>query len=236
MEKKDLEDSLVSSIASPNLKEIAIDIGELTLDSFLEDGIVKDIPIIGAIAKFYSLGITIRDRIFEIKILKFLKGLEDIPIEKREAFVKKISGSKKFERKVGQHLLVVLERIDDLDKPALLSKIFAAFVNEEISYDFFRRLSFVVDKLFLPDLEWLHLYHESPRYDEDISISLSNLGLVFLSVLDGGNAFTESLYAGNLRDKGLSATNPGNSSSKFSITPLGEKFLEIVSKYESKNG
>lgn len=206
MEDKDesLEVNMITSIATSEFKDVSIDFSEIGIDLFLDEGILKDIPIIGSIAKLYSGGVTIKEKIFEKKVIEFLYHLDHFASNEKVQFVLRIKEDKKFERKVGEHLLIVLDRIDDINKTKILAKLFASYISSKIEYDLFLRFSSIMDKIFLPDLNKLPLYRKiSSSEDSFVSSSLESQGLVYASVIGGD----------------------GN---KYSITELGELLLKTL--------
>lgn len=207
--------SLIKSITHSDLKHITSDMSEVAIDSFIDDSVIKDIPIIGTISKVYSAGVTISGKIFERKIIDFLIKLDEISLEKRKDFVTKMTEDDKHSRKVGEHLMIILDRMDDMNKPSILAKVLAAFIEEKIDYEMFLRLSSVIDKAFLPDLIKLDQYLKLTGYSITTT-SLVNLGLVNLELIDGGS------YDENGNQTG------GN---KYYITQLGEILLEILNTY-----
>ena len=54
MGNHNLENSLVEVIGDKGFFDIFSDAGEIILDNSITDGILKDIPIIGAIVKLYK--------------------------------------------------------------------------------------------------------------------------------------------------------------------------------------
>lgn len=149
-----INESLEKSIKSDELSNIASDIGEIILDSTLEDGILKDIPIIGTIINLGKGYMSIQDRIFSRKILSFLLQLKDIPIQKRNQAIQKIEDSKEERIKVGDKLLYLIERSDDHIKSEILGKVFAEYIKENINYDEFKRCSEIINKTYIDDLLW----------------------------------------------------------------------------------
>lgn len=212
-ESANLETSLIKSIEQSEIKGIVSNIGEVALDSITDDGVLKDIPVIGTLTKLYSVGATIKGKIFEKKIIKFLVELENISIEKRKDFVSEISSDNQKSQEIGEHLIIILERIDDIDKPTLIAKLFANYIEEKITYEMFQRLSSIIDKAFLPDLFKLKLYINSqPPYTSWITTSLENLGLVELTVIDGGQYGANETSGGNV----------------YEISDLGKLLLSII--------
>ena len=200
---------LIKSISN-DFKSVSVDIGELTLDSFLESGILKDIPFFSSFAKVASIGKSIPELLFAKKVLKFLIELDKIPHHKRISFLSRIEHDPKFENRVGEQLLLFIDRMDDIEKTTLLAKVFSKYILEVIDYEMFVRLSTVIDKSLLSDLMRLKDY-DSNKDSSYTTLSLVNVGLLYQSVSDGG---TDSVSGGF---------------SRFSPTKLAKTYLEIVS-------
>jgi hypothetical protein len=75
--QNNLTDSVSNEIVSTTI-DLGIEYSELTLDDFLADGILKEIPIIKTIYSVGKLGLGIKERFFVKKILVFLKELHSI--------------------------------------------------------------------------------------------------------------------------------------------------------------
>jgi hypothetical protein len=181
-----IEQNLIQTIASSELQNISEDFLELGLDSVMNEGILKDIPVIGSITKMYSFGLQINGRILEKKILKFFFELNKINEQERRIFVTTICSDTKRAKKLGEHLLILLDRIDDMQKPRILAKIFSAYIEEKIDYEMFLRLSSILDKSFLSDLLKLSDYNKL-QVGSFTTIALENIGLVNLEIISGGS-------------------------------------------------
>lgn len=94
-------DSVVKAVGKAGGFDLLTQAGELTIDSFLKDGLLKDIPIVGTITKLVSVGIGIKDFLFLRKVQSFLMTLDRVPEEKREKFVDEINASSEKREKVG---------------------------------------------------------------------------------------------------------------------------------------
>ena len=53
-----------NSIMKDEIMSLLTDFGEFTLDSFLKDGAIKELPIVGSAFSMVKIGADIRDRIF----------------------------------------------------------------------------------------------------------------------------------------------------------------------------
>jgi hypothetical protein len=173
--KKDLGPILIQTIRSSELSGTLQDVAEIALDSVLDEGILKDIPIIGSIVSVGKTTIAVRDRLLVRKVLIFLEGLKDIPREQREEFSNKIWGDEKFERRVGETIMMMLDRYDHFDKPRLMSNLFAAYLREEIEYDEFLRLATAIDRAFMKDVNTLLEYFSGRDNDAAVRRAKRNL-------------------------------------------------------------
>jgi hypothetical protein len=84
-----------------------------------------------------------------------LQELNGFPQEAREKLRAKAAESPEEAEKVGNTLLLVIERVSDLDKPRLLGQLFIAYLDSVISADDLRRLVHAVDVAFVDDLQKL---------------------------------------------------------------------------------
>lgn len=83
-----LSQSMEQTMEMSNLSVVG-DIGEVVLDSALEDGVLKDIPIIGAIVGAYKCIRNIDDMLFTKKLIAFLWGFKDVDPKEREEAIEK---------------------------------------------------------------------------------------------------------------------------------------------------
>lgn len=151
---KPMGESLLQTIANTTeYKDILADFSELALDALLEDGVIRDIPVIGSLVGLVRGGISIRDRIFAKKILRFLLEFKDIPPEEIQAQIDNLATNPKERQRLGEHLLLLLDRLSDMDKPALLAKAFAAFLEEKISRTEFQGLAYAIDTILLDNID-----------------------------------------------------------------------------------
>ena len=147
-----LSNDLATTIAKTGGVELPAEILEFTIDQVIDESIFKEIPIVGWLAKGVSITRSISDRIFHHKILRFLIALEKVSESKREKFRANVENDPNFRRKVGEHLLLVLNKIDAFEKTTLLAKCFDHFLTEDIDYQYFVDLSSVIERTPLSDL------------------------------------------------------------------------------------
>ena len=150
-----MKNSFIKVIKDENFRDLISDVNEVILDSFLKDGIIKDIPIIGVISKTINLGNSIQERLYTKKLLTFLKQLEEIDDEDRIAEINKIDNNEKYKTKVGEKLLYIIDNADDCEKAEYIGILFKFFLRQKLCYDDFIRCVNCINKINLVDLNVL---------------------------------------------------------------------------------
>ncbi len=152
MGKDKISDQLESAIGNHSLQDSASALMEVALDSVMEDGMLRDIPILGSLIGFGRAAVSIRDRMFINKLGYFLKEIESVPSEQRRAMIEEINASEEAAVKVGEKILYIVERCQDHESSRAAGRIFRAFLEKEIDYNEFFSMSFAVDRLLFSDL------------------------------------------------------------------------------------
>ena len=111
----DLSDALVESIETPEAINAASGLLEVALDALLDEGLARDIPVIGTVVALARTGAAIRDRILVKKILRFLTELGEVPERERARFGEKLRANPGHRREVGETLIGLLDRLRNLE-------------------------------------------------------------------------------------------------------------------------
>jgi len=174
--------SIVDATAEENIADVAAELAEVALDSVLDASeIIEAVPFLGSVLKLAKVGISIRDRLFLKKLAGFLFELDKVSPTERAKYILKLSDDPDFKEKIGVNLLILLEKLDDIDKPTLIGKLFCFYIKGEIDYLLFARLAVTIDKLYLPDLS--RLFEFTDKVDlrsDDANLSLANVGLLYM--------------------------------------------------------
>lgn len=149
--KRDLGLSLIDTLASSDLSSILEDQAEIIVDRILKDGLLKDIPIISTITGAVKTVIAVHDYLLVVKLVKFLKGI-NITEEERAHFEKTIGNDAEYRRTVGQNLLLLIDRLDDVTKADMVAKLFKAFLQDSLTYDEFKKFASIIERIFIGDL------------------------------------------------------------------------------------
>lgn len=177
---------LVNSIASDKLGSVGRDLAEVAFDAVLKEGVFRDIPIFNTVVASYQAGVEIRQQLFLKKVIKFLQELSNTTFEKRQKFVAEIEQDPRKKREFGETLILLIERADSLQKPSILGRLLKYLILGNISYEDATRLSFIVDRVYITDLNYLRSFTPGSQNNPNIAASLQSAGLLNFAGIDGG--------------------------------------------------
>ena len=146
------------SLMDPTLANACVDFVETGIDSVLNDGVLKSIPIVGVLVGIGKTAQNIHDRNLLRQTLRFINSFNSgtIKREKLEKYRSELnSDQNKAEAELGRVLILLNNNNIDLKKSDILGKLYKAYVYEDITWEDFCELSDVVNRLFLTDLELL---------------------------------------------------------------------------------
>lgn len=172
-----MEENKFNQIIKSESIALVSDLTETSLDTFISDETIKDIPIIGTITKLLSIGGSINDRIFTGKLIHFLKELDGLDEDFILKEIQYIDDSKKYNHKVGEKIIEIISRIDSDGKPEIVGRLFRNFIDKKIKYQEFLKFVDIVEKIFYYDLILLEEC-DNDNFYIDLDEELYNLGLV----------------------------------------------------------
>ncbi|HPO62292.1 MAG TPA: hypothetical protein PK762_04325 [Candidatus Kapabacteria bacterium] len=88
-------------------------------------------------------------------------------------------------------IIIILDRLDQIEKTKIIANLIKSRVDEKIDLIHFFRLSNIVERAFILDLNELVKYRNKLLYQNYISDHLASLGLISVNVIDGGTAWNE---------------------------------------------
>lgn len=159
----------------------------LNLDSknifeIFDSGVLDSIPYLGDIVSTYKGIISLRDRIFTKKFLRFLQAYNNDTVseDKLISFRAKIETDKEYRTKVVEILIEFIDEIRNSNKIEIFSNLFAAYVNGNYNWEYFLDLSECLMKVNLNNLSMISKIDtiegkEVQKYDEKTVSSESDL-------------------------------------------------------------
>lgn len=201
-------------MAKKELLEVALDSAEVLIDQYIKNDVVKEIPVLGTALKVVKAAADIRDRMFAAKIGKFLSALDSVPDKQKDNLRAKLKSEPEEVNRVGEVILFTLDRLSDLNKPEIISKIFLAYVDGYLKGSDFRRIVETIDIAFIDDLNKFFSIHNPPKKSQEPYLRyLSRTGLT--EVVAGKNISEAGELYYELSKLGTKALNAYRHGSKI---------------------
>ncbi len=201
-EQERLGEAVIRAIDARDIQDTVANLAEAGIDQLLDDGFLRDVPALGTVLGVIRATGSIRDLLLAKKLGRFLCELQRVPTRDREAFRRSLSSPKE-QRKVGEALVLLLDRLDDLEKPPLVARVFAAYVRGQIDQPTFRLMAMAVDRLHLPHLRELISFYENggdaaaaAKLDKDVSQALAFAGVLRAEAKGNGGGWLGAEFAG----------------------------------------
>lgn len=203
-----LTESMELTMDKSNLSVVG-DIGEVMIDAALDDGIFKDIPIIGAIVGAGKCIKNVSDVLFTKKLIAFLFELRDTNVHERREAIAQWESDEKYRIRVGEVLLNMINRCDDAQKAKWLSKLFHELVLKRNETELFMRAEKVLSSLSVMDIINF--------------LAIPQSSFTVLSLEEGEPYANSGLYRMELGGLGMIAAGTmGMTESKMRITIVGK--------------
>lgn len=156
-----------TSLFDPTLSDMCVEMAELGIDSLLNDGLFKSVPIVGVLVGISKTAQNLHDRNLLKQTVKFInafnaKALSETQKEKYKTHLRE--DPKYAEEELGR-VLVLLNSNVDIKKSELLAKFYHAYVEERITWDVFCELSDATTRMFIADINLLYKVHSKQVTD-----------------------------------------------------------------------
>lgn len=215
---KKIGEAIVDEILNPNI-DLTIDYGEVALDSILEDGILKDVPIISTVVSGVKTALAIRDKRFVKKTLVFLQELNSGQVDhkKIEVFREKLEHDKSYNEKITDLIITMIDNHLQEIQSKVFARLVISHINGEIDFDMLITLSVTLDKLHPAGYDGLDRLEKGSNLSGNIS-----------SINDGDfSQYDNWTYEALLFSAGL-VTRYG---SKLMVTIIGKSLYKYGVRY-----
>lgn len=182
-----------TTLFDPTLSDACLDIAELGIDSLLDEGLFKSIPVVSLLVGVGKTAQNVHDRNLLKQTIKFINTFNQRSIsqEKINKYRIKLESQPKYAEEELGRVIIYLNSTVDLKKSELLGKFYHAYVEEIINWDTFCEMSDITSRLFIADLQLLYdIYHlqitdttQCPIYKADRLIALGLLDSATKSVI-----------------------------------------------------
>jgi hypothetical protein len=120
-----------------------------------------------------------RDELYASKVARFLREFDNLSALEMEQLLTWLASSEDRAR-FGQTVMLLIDQSDDIEKPALIGRLFRAAALGSIDLIAARRLSAVVNRAFVDDLVLLEHFEQpwNESAHREVAVSLRSLGLL----------------------------------------------------------
>lgn len=213
---------------NPVITEITSDVIEAVLDSFLEDGLLKDVPIVRTCIHLIKTSQHIRDKFLLKKLIMFLKETEKIPQEEKDAFFKKVTkGGKSFER-IGEICIHYLDRYDHEDKARIIGKLMRACIINRLTIEQYLRLVQTIDKAYIFDLYQIGQHRNARNLPRITKEQLYAIGLLKIKIQNKHNSFHMGNRGKKKKEMELSTSFNPESKTEYDYNELSYMLRECA--------
>ena len=209
--KINFSDDFENEIFNKSL-DLSTDYAEVSLDLIFEDGLLKELPIVKTLFTFYNITSSIIAQHNVKKILVFLQEFHSHRIEddKIKKFKKQFNKDLNYRNEVLETVLIYIERFTDVKKSKILANLFIAYINENLSWKDFQKMTFILNTLNPSSFDIMVKYFES------------NSSKSMIELVEGEAFLLASGIATKFEDR-FSLTRTGISIYEFGIKPLKKK-------------
>jgi len=220
-----LEASFLRTLTESDLRQLAID----AIDT------VSGVPVLGLFQKSLKVMASVPNYFFVKKMIRFLFELKDIPPEQRREQLARLSVVPGEQERVGETILLLLDRMNNMQKPGMMGKAFKALLHGRINLEQLQRLNFAIDMLDISRIPILERMYSQRvvawggTFEVKDPYSLRDLGydtlqhFAICGLLD--IHFEEIETVGVLGDGGPPPKAPAGG---FRTNTLGKLFVEVV--------
>ena len=155
MEGNGLGAALVRSVVDTSEnRSLARDLAEVGLDTVVDNDVVRRLPVVGML---YTIGkgvVTIPDRVFYLKLVRFLKGVGSIPPKDIEKWLERLESEGGREH-FGEHMFTAIDALNSQWKAELVGRITRGSILRGESTEDLVRVVDMVQVAYAGDLRYL---------------------------------------------------------------------------------
>ena len=184
-----------TTLFDSTLSDACVDMAELGIDSLLDDGVFKSVPIVSVLVGLGKTAQNLHDRNLLKQTIKFINTFNEKSITpaKLQKYKERIYNNPKFAEEELGRVLIILNPNVDLKKSEILARFYRAYVEEQINWDTFCELSEVISRMFVSDIKLLFAVYnkrvsdtsQCPVYQADRLIALGLLDSAMKSMSIG---------------------------------------------------
>ena len=207
-----------TTLFDSTLSDACVDMAEMGIDSLLDDGVFKGIPVVSLLIGVGKTAQNIHDRNLLKQTIKFINTFNEKKIHsaKIAKYRKRINDNPQFAEEELGRVIILLNSNVEIKKSELLAKFYRSYVNEVIDWSLFCELSDITSRMFISDLQILYKVYRKEISDTSQCPVYKADRLIALGLLDSA---MKSMSIGNVS---------GSHTQRYiQVNNLGKIFCEI---------
>ena len=195
---------------------------EVGLDALMDDGLLKEVPILSTVVSVYKIGHTLKERHQIRKLASFISALNNkvASEEQREKYKRKVTENAKQRNHELEYILLLIDRYINSEKADILAKLYLSYLDEKLTWFDFTKYAEVLDRFLPGDLSELKLGYWPEINDQFVSDSLLRLVSLGLVVFHNTDV--------NIDNTVGTLVIPEHSSKVYEMTEFGSVFLDCI--------
>ena len=211
-----------------NVGDITIDTSEAILDSCMDEGIMKEMPILKYFVTIGKVFDDIKGRIFLNKMRIFIESFNagcasEEDVQKRREMVYTKNRNEEL-----AYISVIIDSFLDFEKPAILAKLYLAYLEQHITWNEFCAYSEITNSLLRMDIDYLKINQTVSTKNNIITSELLRLtGSGMMYSYQNDSPFVENEQGWLIMyESGFDRVK--SKERIFSRTEFGEKYINII--------
>jgi hypothetical protein len=200
---------VMKAVQTPEAVDLEEEFAQIALEGILSDGVLREIPIVKMGVGGVSIFLSLRDHYTKKKLLRFLAAFEGVSQWERQDMVSRLHADASYNRKVGHHVIELLDRIDSHRKPIMIGHAFAGYATKRIDLTMLQRLITGIERL--------------PPIDIDVVSKVCDA--ITNNRQDLKHIDPESTYA--IISAGFAHVSTGFGGGGLTVTPTCSAFLDL---------
>ena len=179
--------SLAWSLKNSDAAEWVADVADTASSIASNETVLEGIPIAGSILRAIKGASEVKDILFQRKIIRILKETGTTSQQDRDEFYEYLMRENKIDE-FGETVILLIDRVDHLEKATIIGRIMAANISRNIDYDTAIRICYMINNCYIGDLRFLKEAEEPLPSDIQYTAgTLLTSGLVTPKGMDSGN-------------------------------------------------
>lgn len=177
-----LYESMSQSILDP-VVDVGVDYAEIAIDQIINDGLLRDLPIVKSFVQAGKTVVAIRDLFFLKKTIRFIiemnnGSLSPKKLEKHKTFLETHPDKLKQEMEA---VLIYLDRENEAVKAPILARFYKLYIDETTGFDWkdFKVFSEILEFLSIYDLETLQAVYQQRAIESDQTVNIFSLSRLY---------------------------------------------------------